>query len=98
MDAPLLKLADLKLDYSYLVLKYRPINTKYGNCYIIKCREYGCDDDESDFQMFATKLIASYISQYSPTNKFHFTVKKNSKYTYAEISGYNPSTAFIKLN
>ena len=98
MDAPLPKLADLKIEYSYLVLGYRPISTKFGDTYIINCREYDCDNDKSDFQMFATKLMASYISQYTPTNKFHFTVRKNAKYTYAEIPGYNPSTAFIKLN
>ena len=97
MDAQLLKLADLQTDHSYSVVGYRPVNTKYGDTYIIKCTEYGYED-KSEFEMFATKLIASYISTYSPTDIFRFTVRKNSKYTYAEISGYNPSTPFIRLN
>src|SRR6267154_209172 len=97
MDALLLKLANLQIDHSYYVLAYRPINTQYGDTYIITCREYGYED-QPEFEMFATKLIASYISTYSPTDKFYFTVRKNSKYTYAQISGYNPSTSFIRLN
>ena len=98
MDAQLLKLADLQINHSYWVVGYKPINTKYGDSYIIQCLHPG-DDEQLEFEMFATKLITSYISKYSPTDKFLFTVRKNSKYTYAEISGYNPSTSScIRLN
>lgn len=101
MEAQLLKLADLQIDQSYWVVGYKPINTKYGDTYIIQCVHLG-SEKEVDFEMFATKLIASYISKYSldnslPIDKFLFTVRKNSKYTYAEISGYNPSTSFTRL-
>ena len=97
MDAKRLKLADLDINQSYYVVGYKPIKTKYGNTYILQCTH--ADIDQPEFEMFATKLIASYISTYSPTDKFLFTVRKNSKYTYAEISGYNPSSDnFIRLN
>jgi hypothetical protein len=92
MDAQLLKLADLTIDHTYYVLGYKPINTKFGDTYIIRCTHLLNDDE---FEMFATKLIASYISEYSPKDKFSFTVRKNSKYTYAQISGYNPGSSYI---
>jgi len=97
MDAQLRKLADLKIDESYYVLGYKSVNNKFGNTYIIKCRLIS-NDKVDDFEMFATKLIVSYISTYSPTDKFIFTVRQNAKYTYAEINGYNPTSAFILLN
>ena len=97
MDAQLLKLTDLQIDHSYYVVGYRPINTKFGDTYIIKCTHLGYEE-QIEFEMFATKLISSYISTYSPTDKFLFTVRKNPKYTYAQISGYNPNTSFIRLN
>ena len=95
MDAQLRKLADLEIDQSYHVLGYRPINTKFGDTYIIKCR-LAVDD----FEMFATKLIASYISTYLPKEKFFFTVRRNATkgYTYTEIDGYKPASSFIRLN
>ena len=96
MDAKLLKLDDLEIDQSYFVVAYRPINSKYGDTYIIKCTLTGFEEQQ-EFEMFATKLIASYISTYSPKEKFIFKVRKNSKYTYAEISGYIPSASFIQL-
>ena len=96
MDAQLLKLADLKIDHDYYVLGYKPVNTKFGDTYIIKCRLANGEHD--DFEMFATKLIASYISTHSPSQQFVFRVRKNSKYTYAEISGYYPSSSFTLLN
>ena len=94
MDAKRLKLADLEIDHSYYVVGYKPIKTKYGNTYILQCTH--ADIDEPEFEMFATKLIASYISTYSPSDRFKFTVRKNSNYTYTEISGYSPN--FIRLN
>jgi len=97
MDVQLRKLADLKIDHSYYVLGYKPINTKFGDTYIIKCRLITYDLTD-DFEMFATKLIASYISTYSPQDKFMFTVRQNTKYTYAEINGYNPKSSFVLLN
>ena len=98
MDAKRLKLADLDINQSYYVVGYKPIKTKYGNTYILQCTPVG-EDDQPEFEMFATKLIASYISTYSPADKFLFTVRKNSNYTYAEIPGYNPSGGnFIRLN
>ena len=96
MEVQRLKLGDLEIDHSYYVVGYRPINTKYGDTYIITCTHVG--NDEPEFEMYATKLISSYISTHSPTDKFLFTVRKNSKYTYAQISGYNPSTSFVRLN
>ena len=97
MDAKRLKLADLTIDDSYYVVGHEPVKTKYGDTYILKCIQV--DIDQPEFEMFATKLIASYISTYSPAGKFLFTVRKNSKYTYAEIPGYNPSSSnFIRLN
>ena len=97
MDAKRLKLAELEINQSYYVVGYNPINTKYGDTYILQCIQ--ADIDQPEFKMFATKLIASYISTYSPAGKFLFTVRKNSKYTYAEIPGYNPSSSnFIRLN
>ena len=95
MDAQLRKLADLQIDHSYYVLGYRPINTKFGNTYILICREV---DNEFEFEMFANKLITSYISTNSPTDKFLFTVRRSSRYTYVEISGYKPTSSFIRLN
>jgi hypothetical protein len=74
MDAQLRKLADLEIDQSYHVLGYRPINTKFGDTYIITCRFYSYDI-QPEFDMFATKLIASYISTYLPKEKFFFTVE-----------------------
>ena len=97
MDAQLRKLVDLKIDHSYYVVGYKPINTKFGDTYIIKCRLVN-DDQVDEFEMFASKLIASYIATYTPKDKFLFTVKQNSRYTYAEISGYNPSNSFILLD
>ena len=97
MDAQLLKLADLKIDHDYYVLGYKPVNTKFGDTYILKCGSVSYDV-QGDFEMFATKLIASYISTHSPSQQFVFRVRKNSKYTYAEISGYYPSTSFTLLN
>ena len=98
MDAKRLKLTELEINQSYYVVGYKPIKTKYGNTYILQCIPVG-EDDQIEFEMFATKLIASYISTYSPAAKFLFTVRKNSKCTYAEISGYNPSSGnFIRLN
>ena len=97
MDAQLRKLADLQIDHTYYVIGYKSVTTKFGDTYIIKCR-LATNDIEYDFEMFATKLIASYISYYSPTDKFLFTVRKNAKYIYAEISGYNPTSSFILLH
>ena len=97
MDAQLRKLADLNIDESYYVLGYKSVSTKFGDTYIIKCR-LATYDEAIDFEMFATKLIASYISTYSPKEKFEFTVRQNAKYTYAEISGYNPASSYILLN
>ena len=98
MAAKRLKLADLEIDKSYYVVGYKSIETKYGNTYILQCTPVG-EDDQVEFEMFATKLIVSYISKYSPAAKFLFTVRKNSKCTYAEIPGYNPSGGnFIRLN
>jgi hypothetical protein len=97
MDAQLRKLADLRIDESYYVLRYKSVSTKFGDTYIIKCRLV-TRDKVDDFEMFATKLIASYISTYSPKDKFEFRVRQNAKYTYAEISGYNPTSSFILLN
>ena len=98
MEAQHLKLADLEINQSYYVVGYKPIKTKYGNTYILQCTPVG-EDDQLEFEMFATKLIASYISTYSPSDRFKFTVRKNSKCTYAEISGYNLSSSnFIRLN
>ena len=96
MDAQLRKLADLEINESYYVIGYKPLKTKVFDTYILKCRLFGYDS-EPDFEMFATKLIAFYISTYSPTDKFLFTVKQNSKYTYTQISGYNPSDSFFML-
>ena len=96
MDAQLRKLADLEIDESYYVLGYKPINTKFGDTYIIICSLSGYDNK---FEMFASKLIASYISTNSPKDKFLFTVRRNAKCTYAEISGYKkPSSSYILLN
>ena len=97
MDAQLRKLTDLKIDHDYYVLGYKPVNTKFGDTYILKCGSVRYDV-LGEFEMFATKLIASYISTHSPSNQFVFRVRKNAKYIYAEISGYYPSTSFILLN
>ena len=94
METQRLKLADLTIDDSYYVVGHEPIKTKYGDTYILQCIQ--ADVDQPEFKMYATKLIASYISTYSPSDRFKFTVRKNSKYTYAEIPGYNPN--FIRLN
>ena len=97
MDAKHLKLADLEINQSYYVVGYKPIKTKYGNTYILQCTH--ADIDQPEFEMYATKLIASYISTYSPSAKFLLTVRKNSNYTYAEIPGYHPSGGnFIRLS
>ena len=99
MDAQLLKLADLQIDHNYYVIGYSAINTKFGDTYILQCVEHSYDNPNlTEFEMYATKLISSYISQYSPKDNFLFKVRKNSKYTYAEISGYKPSSGFIRLN
>ena len=95
MEAQRLKLADLQIDHSYYVVGYKPINTKFGDTYIITCLETGVDEE---FEMFATKLITSYINEYSPKDRFSFTVRRNPKYTYAQIPGYNPSSSYIRLN
>ena len=89
MDAKRWKLADLDVGGVYWILGYLPFKGDYGDTYIIKCK--AAHNDEI-FTMFATKLIASYISQYNPIDKFTFVVKRNSKkdYIYAEISGYYP--------
>src|SRR5437870_4921417 len=84
MEVQLRKLADLQIDESYYVLGYKPINSKYGDTYILICRLYS-NEIQLDFQMFATELIVSYISIYSPEDKFFFTVRKN---IYAEIDDY----------
>ena len=99
MDAQLRKLADLEIDQSYHVLGYRPINTKFGDTYIITCRFYS-NDIQPEFDMFATKVITSYISNYLPKEKFFFTVRRNATkgYTYTEIDGYKPTSSFIRLN
>ena len=98
MNAPLPKLADLQIDHDYYVIGNKPINTKYGATYIVKCRlATNVDDPANDFEMFATNLIKSYIATNTPQDKFIFTVRRNSKYTYAEISGYNPGSSFILL-
>ena len=97
METQRLKLEDLEINHSYYVVGYKAISTKYGDAYILQCTQ--ADIDQPEFEMFATKLIASYISTYSPSDRFKFTVRKNSKCTYAEISGYNPSSGnFIRLN
>ncbi len=96
MDAPLRKLADLEIDHDYYVLGYKPITTEFGDTYIVKCRRATCGQTD-DFKMYATKTIASYIATNAPQDKFIFRVRKNSKYTYAEISGYYPSSSFILL-
>ena len=74
MDVQLRKLADLDIDGIYGVLGYRPVKTKFGDTYIIRCRRLGYESTP-EFEMFATKLIASYITQHKPTHKFRFTVK-----------------------
>ena len=97
MDAKRLKLADLEVNQSYYVVGHNPIKTKYGDTYILRCTQ--ADVDQPEFEMFATKLVASYISAHSPAVKFLFTVRKNPKYTYAEIPGYHPSGGnFIRLS
>ena len=53
MDAKRLKLADLEIDHSYYVVGYKPIKTKYGNTYILTCIQ--ADNDQTEFEMFATK-------------------------------------------
>ena len=82
MDAQLRKLADLKIDDSYIILSYKPVNTSYGATYIIRCRKL---DNDENFEMYATNKIASYISKNRPTDKFTFIVRKNNKCTYTEI-------------
>ena len=89
MEVKRRKLSDLDIGGVYRVLGYLPFNGQFGDTYIIKCKASHSDEI---FEMFATKLIASYISQYNPTDKFTFVVKRNSKkdYMFAEISGYYP--------
>ena|SRR5437870_3422932 len=84
MEVQLRKLHDLIIDQSYCVTGYIPANSKYGATYIIKCR-LANSDLAVDFEMFAPELIVSYISIYSPEDKFFFTVRKN---IYAEIDDY----------
>src|SRR2546426_568149 len=97
METQLRKLADLQIDESYFVLGYKPINSKYGDTYILLCRLYSIEI-HPEFEMFATKLIVSYISTYSPKDKFFFTVRKNATCTYAVINGYKPSSSYVRLN
>ena len=66
MDAQLRKLADFKIDESYYVLGYKSVGTKFGETYTIMCRLIIHDRVDE----FATKLIASYISTYSPKINF----------------------------
>ena len=82
MDAQLRKLADLKIDHPYFVISYKPVNTSFGDKYIIRCKELG---NEEIFEMFATHLITAYISDNQPTYKFEFIVRNNNKCTYTEI-------------
>lgn len=98
METQLRKLADLEIGCKYYVVGYRSINTQYGDSYIVTCKsadEY--DDDETEFEMFASKVMTTYISAKQPSTSFPFTVRRNTKCTYTEIFGYN-TNSYVRLN
>ena len=76
------KFKDLLVGYTYTVIAYRPVKTPHGE---LTCRNNYNYDDE--FEMFATKGLASYIRDrpYLVKYAFKFTVRHTYDYRHAEI-------------
>ena len=69
------KIKELILDQRYYVESYKPLNTKYGGTYILTI---------DDFEMWATKAIAKFISKHNlkPRDKFSFQVNYCGQFGY----------------
>ena len=69
------KIKELNLDQKYYVESYKPLNTKYGGTYILTI---------DDFEMWATKAIAKFITTRNlrPKDKFSFKVNYCGQFGY----------------
>ena len=69
------KIKELNLDQRYDVESYKPLNTKYGVTYILTI---------DDFEMWATKAIAKFITKHNlrPKDKFSFKVNYCGQFGY----------------
>ena len=84
------KFQSLIINDTYKVKGKRPINTKHGKTYILLVTHL---KTSIDFDLFATKMITTYIdSGKDLTGGFIFKVKydENTKFKSAVIPGYEP--------
>lgn len=80
------KFSDLTSDTTYVVHGYDgPINSKFGINYVLLVNEINTDDS---FQMWSSNLLAEYITEKNPTDKFKFVVKEKNNTKYPAIEGY----------
>ena len=84
------KFQSLNVGDTYKVKGKRPITTDYGKNYILLVTDI---KTSIDFELFATKMITTYIdSGKDLTGGFIFKVKydENTKFKNAVIPGYEP--------
>ena len=66
---------ELNIDQRYYVESYKPVNTKNGLKYVLTI---------DDFEMWATKVIAKFITKHNlrPKDKFSFKVNYCGQFGY----------------
>ena len=90
------KFSDLTTGTTYIVKGYNgPINSAFSNSYILLVTE---KDSDVEFEIWSTNLLAQYIKDKSPTDKFTFTVNERNNNKYPVIEGYKKARTFKLLN
>ena len=79
--------------YEYVVVGYSdPINSKYGLNYILLVSD---QISTERFKMWTTNLLAEYISNKKPKEKFMFVVNERNGMKYPLIENYKKERTLI---
>jgi len=89
------KFNDLKSGSTYAVQGYEgPKNSKFGFNYILLIKDTNSNEM---YEVWSTNLLAEYISQKSPKDKFTFTVQERNGHKYPVIDNYRKPRQFTML-
>jgi len=89
------KFNDLKTGCTYTVQGYDgPKNSKFGINYILLISDR---DSNETYEVWSTNLLADYISQENPKEKFTFTIQERNGQKYPVIENFKKPRKFTML-